>query len=294
MLTDRLLIRMKDSSFVKRVLYSGKSEYQQIDIVELVEYGKCLILDGKHQFAQADEFIYQEAITHAPLCLHSSPKEILIIGAGGGNALREALKHPTIESIVVVDIDKQVVDKCREYIGSDQGAFNDPRTKLIIEGGAAYLQETERKFDCILVDSTTPTPGSIASELYSPIFVKQAWRKLNDGGMLCGFQSNANFLFLDSHCIIRHMLEEVFTNVLSYMMYCPFYAISYLLTISVKNMSVDPFNVEYIKSRVEPIRSKLRFYDEVTHLHMFNLPKYVRDAIAGSKTDVDLNNLINY
>lgn len=280
--------------YIKQVLYSGKSEYQKIDIVEFVGYGKSLILDGIHQFAQADEFIYQEAITHPPLCLHSNPKEILIIGAGGGNALRETLKHNSVKSVVIIDIDKQVVDKCREYIGSDQGAFDDPRTELIIEDGASFLRSTNRRFDCIFVDSTTPKPGSIAYDLYSPKFFQEAWEKLNDGGMLCGFQSNANILFLDSHCTIRHMLEDIFKEVLSYIVYCPFYAISYLITISVKNFSIDPFNIDHIKSRIDPIRSKLKFYDEATHIHMFNLPRYVREAIADSVKTVDLSRLIKY
>lgn len=280
--------------FIKNIIYSGKSEYQKIEIVELFGYGKVLLLDGIHQFAQFDEFIYQEAIVHPAICLHKEVKNVLIIGAGGGNALREVLKHPQIESVVIIDIDRLVIEKCREFIGCDQGAYEDPRTELIITDGAKYIQETSNRFDCILVDSTTPKPGGIAFDLYSTDFFKKAWARLNDGGILCGFQSNANILHIDSHRTIRIKLEEVFQQVLSYMVYCPFYAISYLLTISVKNNYLDGKDLKAIQEKINPIRQKLKFYDEETHLHMFNLPLYVREMLMKESSLVDQDKLILY
>lgn len=280
--------------FIKNVIYSGKSEFQKIEIVELAGYGKALLLDGIHQFAQFDEFIYQEAIVHPAICLHKEARNVLIIGAGGGNALREVLKHPQIQSVVVIDIDQLVIEKCREFIGSDQGAYEDPRTELIITDGAKYIQETSKKFDCILVDSTTPKPGSIAFGLYGSDFFKNAWSKLNDGGILCGFQSNANILYIDSHRTIRRTLEEVFQQVVSYMVYCPFYAISYLLTISVKNSNLDVEDLKAIQEKIDPIRQKLKFYDEETHIHMFNLPLYVRKMLTKISPLVEQEKLIRY
>lgn len=280
--------------YVKEIVVSAKSKYQKIDIVELVGYGKCLLLDGIHQSCETDEFIYQEAITHPALFLHPKPENVLIIGAGAGNVLREVLKHPTVKEAVMVDIDELVVESCKKYLRWDNGAFEDPRTKLIIGDGAKYIQETDKLFDCIIVDSTTPKPGSIAFELYGEEFIATAHSKLRSGGILCGLQSNANILYINSHRTIREMLKRFFTQVSSYTTYCPFYAVSYAFTLSIKDNQKDVLDVSIFNKRVNQLDNQLRFYDSETHIHMFNLPKYVRNAIYTDGELVSRDNLIKY
>lgn len=280
--------------YVKEIIFSTKSKYQKIDIVELVGYGKCLILDGIHQSCEADEFIYQEAITHPALFLHPNPENVLIIGAGAGNVLREVLKHQTVKEAVMVDIDSVVVKSCRKYLGWDSGAFEDPRTKLIIEDGAKYIQETDKLFDCVIVDSTTPKPGSIAFELYGEKFFSAIHSRLRKGGILCGLQSNANILYLNSHRTIRELLKKTFMQVVTYTAYCPFYAISYAFTLSVKDEKKDVFDVSVFDKRIRQISDRLRFYDSETHVHMFNLPKHVRNAISIDGELVSRESLIKY
>ncbi|TET41970.1 MAG: spermidine synthase, partial [Dehalococcoidia bacterium] len=43
---------------IKERIYSGRSKFQSIDIVSTGSFGVCLILDGKIQSSEADEFIY--------------------------------------------------------------------------------------------------------------------------------------------------------------------------------------------------------------------------------------------
>ena len=94
-------------------LYSGKSEFQKIDILQTAEFGKVLTLDGLVMVTEKDEFIYHEMITHVPMATNPKIKKVLVIGAGDGGTVRELTKYQTIEQIDMVEIDKMVVDVCR-------------------------------------------------------------------------------------------------------------------------------------------------------------------------------------
>ena len=73
---------VKHSIRVNRQLYSKQSDYQRIDIFETPEFGRVLTLDGNVMLTERDEFIYDEMITHVPMSVHRSAKDILVIGAG--------------------------------------------------------------------------------------------------------------------------------------------------------------------------------------------------------------------
>ena len=90
---------------VSDILYRGHSQFQDIIVADSKEFGRMLVLDGVFQTSIKDEFIYHESIVHIPLFLHPNPKKVLIIGGGDGGAAREAVRHPEVESVTMVDID---------------------------------------------------------------------------------------------------------------------------------------------------------------------------------------------
>src|SRR5688572_22787871 len=119
---------------VKRVLQSTRTPYQECVLADTYSYGRCLVLDGEMQSAQNDEFIYHEALTAPALSLHRRPQDVLILGGGEGATAREALRYRDVRRVVMADIDAEVLDFCRRYLGSwHQGAFDDPRVRLIVE-----------------------------------------------------------------------------------------------------------------------------------------------------------------
>jgi len=95
---------------VKNYLYSGKSPFQRIDIFEVETYGKVLTLDGMVMVTERDEFIYHEMITHPAMRIHPAPEKVLIIGGGDGGTAREVLKYKEVKKVVMVEIDKEVVE----------------------------------------------------------------------------------------------------------------------------------------------------------------------------------------
>lgn len=104
---------VKLSIKVDRQLYSGKSEFQRIDVFDSPEFGRFLTLDGYMMLTEKDEFIYHEMITHVPMAVHPKVRDVLVIGAGDGGVVRELARYPEIEHIDLVEIDELVVEVCK-------------------------------------------------------------------------------------------------------------------------------------------------------------------------------------
>ncbi|ANB73993.1 spermidine synthase [Paraburkholderia phytofirmans OLGA172] len=116
------------------------SPYQRIEVWDTPQLGQLFTLDGRPMTSTGDEFIYHECMVHPAALAHPSPKTALVLGGGDGGAARQLLKHPSIERIVVAELDAEVVRMTREYLPEVQGgAFDDPRVELVIGDAAHYV-----------------------------------------------------------------------------------------------------------------------------------------------------------
>lgn len=88
------------------ILHTGVTQYQDIALLDTKPFGKALVIDGKLQSAEIDEFIYHESLVHPALLHHPNPKSIFIMGGGEGSTAREILRHQTVEKVVMCDIDE--------------------------------------------------------------------------------------------------------------------------------------------------------------------------------------------
>ncbi|MBP6126335.1 MAG: spermidine synthase, partial [Leptotrichiaceae bacterium] len=141
---------------VDKQLVSVESFFQRIDIFESKEFGRFLTLDGFMMLTEKDEFIYHEMMVHVPVAVKMDAKKVLVIGAGDGGTVREIVKYNTIEQIDMVEIDKMVVDVCREYLPFTSSKLDDPRVNLYFEDGLKFVRSKKNEYDLILVDSTDP------------------------------------------------------------------------------------------------------------------------------------------
>lgn len=163
-------------------LFAGKSEFQSVEIYESTHHGRVLLNDGAFMLSERDERIYHEMMAHVPLHVHPRARRVLIIGGGDGGTAREVLRHQTVERCVMVEIDRMVVDACREFIPQTAGALSDPRLELRFEDGVAYVRESREEFDVILVDSTDP--NGMAQPLFGPEFYADVARRLAPDGIV--------------------------------------------------------------------------------------------------------------
>ncbi len=206
---------------IKQIHVIRKSKYQEIIIADLEDFGRSLILDGYIQSSEADEFIYHESLVHPAMILHPSPKKVLIIGGGEGAALREVLKHNTVEEVIMVDIDEDVIELSKEYLPMmHRNAFNNTKAKILVADGKKYIEETNERFDVIILDLTDPYSSPIAQELYTAKLYRKIHSILSDDGVMVT-QAGSSFFFRNVYSEIKNAIGMVFPYILEYQAWIP-------------------------------------------------------------------------
>lgn len=268
---------------IKEVIYSGRTQFQSIEIIASGSFGRCLILDGKIQSSEWDEFIYHEALVHPPMIAHPHPERVFIAGGGEGATLREVLAHSSVKGAVMVDIDKEVIDICRRFLPSfHQGSFEDSRLELRFVSAKKYLEECQDRFDVIILDLPEPIEEGPAYLLHTREFYQVVQEKLAPEGIISLQAGSSAWGNHQCFTAIINTLKAVFPLVSPYETFIPSYGGMWGFALATQKLSpLPPAEVDSkISSR---ITKGLRFYDGLAHQGLFSLPKYLREAIAEEK-----------
>ncbi|XP_058805102.1 spermidine synthase isoform X2 [Phymastichus coffea] len=142
-----------------------------------------LVLDGVIQCTEKDEFSYQEMIAFLPLCSHSNPKSVLIVGGGDGGVAREVSKFPGINEIDQIEIDEKVIEVSKKYLPFMANGLSNPKVNLFIGDGYEYLKNQTKKYDIIITDSSDPIGP--AKALFEMSYFHLIKRALNSNGIIC-------------------------------------------------------------------------------------------------------------
>lgn len=256
---------------VEKVLFSGKSEFQSVDVVETKGHGKMLLNDGLVMVTERDEFIYHDMIAHVPLFVHPNPKNILIIGGGDGGTAREVLRHPGIEKCTMVEIDKMVVDACREFIPQTSKELNNPKLSLIIGDGLEFVNNTKEKFDIILVDSTDPIGP--AQPLFGEDFYQDIFNCLKEDGIVVS-QGESGFYEAEMQKKLMSILNDLFPISLLY----NFSNLTYpggLWSFTFASKGLHPLK-DFKEERVEKSELSFDYYNKEIHKACFSLPNFMK------------------
>ncbi|BGP53001.1 saccharopine dehydrogenase (NADP+, L-glutamate-forming) [Rhodotorula sphaerocarpa] len=167
---------------VKKIVHVEKSLYQDVLVFESTDHGNVLVLDGAIQCVERDEFSYQEMIAHLPMASHPNPEKVLVIGGGDGGVLREVLKHPSVKSATLCDIDEAVPRVSKTYLPHMAAGFNDPRVTLFIGDGFKFLDDKKNEFDIIITDSSDPVGP--ANSLFQKPYFQLLKESLREGGTI--------------------------------------------------------------------------------------------------------------
>ncbi|MEE9257709.1 MAG: polyamine aminopropyltransferase [bacterium] len=258
---------------IEKTLFSGKSDFQEIRVFETADYGRMLVLDGAIQTTERDEFVYHEMIVHVPLCAHPKPRRVLIVGGGDGGCVREALLHPEVERVTLVEIDGMVVETCRKYLPKIAGRLKDPRVEVRIEDGVRFVKNHKRAFDVIIVDSTDPV--NMASPLTRAPFFRAAKEALAPGG-LYACQSQGPVFEARGMRRIARTLRGVFPGAAHYLAHVPTYPGGVWSFALAAKSGKRP---EAIEPRPLPKGARTRYYTANVHRAAFQLPRYVEEII---------------
>ncbi len=263
---------------VDKYIYSGKTAFQRIEIIETDFFGRCLILDGKIQSSQFDEYIYHEALIHPAMVLHPKPKRILVAGGGEGAVLREILKYSSVEELVMVDIDEEAVELCKRYLPQwSEGNFDDPKVIVHYMDARKYLEESTDKWDIIFLDLPEPLDDGPCYLLFTSEFYKIVARRLKTGGHIALQADNLNPRLFQSHAAIYNTLRQHFKIVESYGTYIPSFDTKWgFIFASQTDSAIDHDSKEIDNLLKERGIENLRFYDGLTHLALFSITKDIR------------------
>ena len=267
---------------ITEVLYSGQSKHQSIDIINTGSFGVCLVLDGKVQSSESDEFVYHEALVHPAMLTHPKPERIFIAGGGEGATLREVLLHKSVDKVTMVDLDKEVVDICRRFLPSfHQNSFDDPRVELHFADARKYLEESPAKFDVIIIDLADPLAEGPARFLYTQEFYQIVKRRLEPDGIMSVQAESATWADLQNFAVIVNTLRTVFATVRPYHVHIPSFTSLWGFISASDNLDPTKLAPEEIDARIRArISKELKSYDGLTHEVMFILPKHIRLELA--------------
>lgn len=253
---------------VEKVLYKGKSKFQEIMVVENPYFGRMLILDGVVQITERDEFFYHEMLVHVLMHAHPEPKNIVVIGGGDGGAVREVLKHNSVEKVFFIEIDEEVIDVSRRYFPTVSGSIDDSRVEIRCMDGAEFVKGRDRDIDVIIVDSTDIV--GFAKSLFTIEFFKSVRESLTDEGMFVSLSESLHF-HKDIVIEVQEAMKLVFPVVDLYTTSLSTYAGNWW-TFSVASKRHDPRIVR------RPFKIDTKYYSDEIHPHAF-LPKNFYDRL---------------
>jgi len=266
------------SFVIDEVLFESKTEHQHLVIFRNAQWGTVMALDGVIQTTEGDEFIYHEMLTHVPMFSHPKPNSVLIIGGGDGGILREVLKHASVETVTMVEIDAQVVEMCKTYLPNhSKGAFDDPRLNLVIADGVDFVNQTKQTFDVVISDSTDPVgPGEV---LFTSRFYQGIASCLNPDGVFVA-QNGVSFLQQEEVKNTALRLKPLFQQRGFYCAAVPTYVggvMSFAWATQQQDLSQQA--LAQVVARYQTAAIKTRYYNPKLHQACFALPQYLNELI---------------
>ena len=266
---------------VFKVYFTGSTKFQQVEVMDLGVYGKSLVLDGKIQSTLLDEKVYHEALVHPPMLLHPNPRKVLILGGGEGATAREVLKHTTVEKVVMVDIDGELIDLVKKLLPEwHQGSFDDERLELIIDDARKYVFDNAGKeeFDAIIGDLVDPLEVGPAVKLYTREFYLKLKELLSSEGVFVT-QSTSPTSTPRAMGIIKSTLESVFGWVEPYMTYMRGFDSMWGFNLTGMKYKLSMLDEESFNERVKRIKGGLETLDYQSIVWMRSLPLFVRKKL---------------
>lgn len=258
---------------IRSVLHQETTPYQDLKIVDTLQWGRALILDDCVQTTETEEFIYHEMMAHVLLNAHPRPRRVLVVGGGDGGVVREVIKYPQVERVDLVEIDNQVVEACRKYLPGIACGLEDPRVKVNIMDGVLFVAgAADASYDVVIVDSSDPLGP--AEVLFNESFYKELFRILDQDGLMVT-QAESPLIYPTVFQGICRGIKQVFGAVHVYLTPVPTY-VGGPWAFAAGTKQYDPRTI-HDDSRVP---DGLKYYNSELHRAVFALPQFVKEMIA--------------
>lgn len=270
---------------VDKTLFEGRSKYQKLLVINNSKFGNVLVLDGFFQVSELDEHLYHEPLVQPAMFSHPNPKNVLIIGGGDGGVLEEVLKHNTVEKAVMVELDKDVVDVSKKYLKSIcKDAFSDKRTRLIIDDGRKFVEETKEKFDVVIVDLTDPFGPS--KMLYTKEFYTAISNAMTKDGVLALHTESPLFTPKVFNVIVK-TLKSVFKCVNVHVGFVNTYGVVWSFGNASNSIDITKLKGSDLEAReIKRGVTDLKYYAPKNYPNIFELANSVKSVL---ETDAEIS-----
>lgn len=259
----------------KRVLFSGQSDFQKVDVIETEGFGNALLLDGCWMTCEKDEKTYHEPIVHLPFAVAPSIERVLIIGGGDGGTAREVLRYPEVKHVDMVEIDGLVVEVAKKYLTKIGSSFDDPRLNVHIDDGIAWVTDgNHAPYDVIIVDGADP--AGPAEGLFNEAFFQACERCLKPDGVLTT-QAESPDMMRDIHIAMIETIAKVFPITRPYYGSVQIYPGAQWSWIYASKR-VEPTDI--IDARIAHVENDTWLYNREVHHAMLAIPNHIKRAIA--------------
>ena len=272
------LLPMRDAwhffSCDKRIV-DKKTRFQKVDIIHNKFFGKILFLDGDIESAEYDEHVYHECLVQPAMIHHPNPKKVLILGGGEGASLREVLKHKSVEKVVMIDIDEELVNICKKHLSEwHQGAFSDKRAEVLFMDAFKYLRETKEKFDIVIEDLLSPDIEASTALFRKELF--EGIKKVLAKNGIAVFQAGRTDLVIGTGVYYKKfvgVVSSLFKHVKKFHVFIPsfYFTWGYVMASEseIKNLSSAE-----VDRRITERKLNLEFYSGFTERLISFFPRY--------------------
>ncbi len=260
---------------IKEKLFSGRSRYQQVEVMDSEGFGRVLTIDGMFMTSERDEYFYHEMLVHPVLASAPSIRRVLVIGGGDGGTVREVLSYKEVEQVVMVEIDEMVVNVSKELLGNIGTAWDDERLTVLIADGIDYVRNAaDGSFDVILLDHSDPVGP--AEGLFNEAFYQGCKRLLGDRGVFC-LQSESPIIQRPTFVEVCQTLKGVFREVRPYFGTVPIYPTGAWSWTFASN-GPSPFDINEDRAAFQ--EGRCRHYNRDIHRGAFAVPNELKPLIG--------------
>lgn len=273
--TERQTPHLGITCQITETLCHTKTPYQELAVLDTLQFGRMLVLNGTVQTTVRDEFVYHEMIAHVAMQTHPDPRRVLVVGGGDGGTLREIVKYPSLKEAVLVEIDEEVIKASRRYLPEISVALDHPLVNIRVGDGIAHVREHTSHYDLIIIDSTDPVGPAVG--LFQPEFYASVYNALREDGIMVA-QTESPFFNQELIRQTYRDISAIFPLTRLYLASIPTYP-SGLWSFTLGSRRYDPLQLTSLRYNL----NDTRYYNFAVHRAAFALPVCAQKLLSEDK-----------
>ena len=237
------------------------------------QLGRVLTLNDEIQHVEVWAPLYHEPLIHLPIAFVRKPRNALVLGGGSFYAVQELLKYDSIQRVLMLDLDDQLLEKVVQIYEHAHKASIDPRLMIKIGDAFKILPKLNERFDLVVNDSVDLLRGRSNS-------IAAMTRLLKPGGICSDVVYRHIFDSLSVRKTLR-ILKANYYHALSLVFAAEYPGILHLLTLwslsskLSQKMSVS-LNREQLRWSESPTANPCSYYDPRFLSYYLHLPAMIR------------------